>query len=128
VTRHGTSPRILQASVVGTRGRTAVAGQTLQSVFGLLTTYAAFTTISSTPVTARTVSAGSASAARALTGTVYPAQAGSSVWVQASTGGRWHTIDRTKTGRSGGYSAALPGPGTYRVQFQRLRGPSVAVR
>jgi hypothetical protein len=65
---------------------------------------------------------------RAVTGTVDPAQAGSSVWVQASTDGRWHTIERTKIKRSGGYSAALPGPRTYRVQLQRLRGPSVAVR
>src|SRR5436305_328803 len=45
VLRHGASPRILAASVVGTKGRTTVSGTGLQQRFGLLTTSAHFTTI-----------------------------------------------------------------------------------
>jgi hypothetical protein len=71
VTSHGVSPRILTARIVGTRGSTSVTGAQLQSAFGLATTYAAFTTISTT------VSHG------ALAGSVYPARPrGGSVTVQ----------------------------------------------
>ena len=45
VTEHGASPRIIAAKVVGTKGRVRVSGTSLQSAFGLLTTYAEFTTI-----------------------------------------------------------------------------------
>ena len=50
VTAHGASPRILQASVVGTRGTSPVTGAQLQSIFGLATTNVAFTTVSTTGV------------------------------------------------------------------------------
>src|ERR1700759_1474272 len=46
VVKHGVSPRVRLADVVGTKGKTRVTGQQLQSAFGLQTTYAAFTTIS----------------------------------------------------------------------------------
>ena len=48
VISHGASPRILTAAVVGTRGKTIVSGATLQRIFGLATTYASFTTVSTT--------------------------------------------------------------------------------
>lgn len=47
VVRHGASPRILQADVVGSAGTVQVDGYQLQSAFGLLSTYASFTTITS---------------------------------------------------------------------------------
>lgn len=115
VVSHGASPRILSAAVVGSRGRTIVSGATLQGIFGLATTYA-FTTISST-VSGRT-----------LTGAVYPARTGWTVWVQASTNAGWHTIARAAVGSRGTYSAPLPAAGTYRPQFQRISGPSVTTR
>ena len=46
MTKHGVSPRVLLADVVGTKGRTQITGQQLQSLFGLQTTLASFTTIS----------------------------------------------------------------------------------
>ncbi len=113
VTKHGVSPRIQQAWVVGSRGHSTVSGGTLQGIFGLLTTYASFTTIST-----QVSSSG-------LNGIVYPAQAGNKVWVQSRTGRGWHTIGHVGASAGGGYSAPLPGSGTYRVQFQRLSGPSV---
>jgi stage II sporulation protein D len=115
VTKHGVSPRIQEAWVVGSHGRSTVSGDTLQGIFGLLTTYAGFTTIST-----QVSSSG-------LNGTVYPAQAGNKVWVQSRTGRGWHTIGHVGAGAGGGYSAPLPGSGTYRVQFRRLSGPSVTV-
>jgi stage II sporulation protein D len=49
VSRHGVSPRIITAVVVGTKGQTTVTGGQLQSAFGLLSTWATFTTISTVP-------------------------------------------------------------------------------
>ena len=71
VTKHGVSPRIEEAWVVGSRGRSTVSGDTLQGIFGLPTTYASFTTISTQVSSSE------------LSGTVYPAQAGNKVWLQA---------------------------------------------
>jgi stage II sporulation protein D len=115
VTKHGVSPRIQQAWVVGSRGRSTVSGDTLQGIFGLLTTYASFTTIDTT------------AASSGLSGNVYPAQAGNKVWIQVQTGRGWHTFEHVGASAGGGYSAPLPFAGTYRVQFQRLSGPAVAV-
>ncbi len=44
VLKHGSSPRIITAVVIGSRGRTIVSGDQLQQAFGLLSTYARFTT------------------------------------------------------------------------------------
>jgi len=49
VTRHGASPRVVSADVLGTAGRTSLTGGELQRLFGLLTTSATFTTISTVP-------------------------------------------------------------------------------
>ena len=49
VVRHGVSARIVAAEVVGTKGRTRVAGSELQRVFGLRSTWAVFTTITTFP-------------------------------------------------------------------------------
>ena len=45
VTQHGSSPRILRAVIAGTAGPTTVTGRRCSRVFGLPTTYAAFTAI-----------------------------------------------------------------------------------
>jgi hypothetical protein len=116
VTKHGVSPRIVEASVVGSRGRTSVTGSTLQSIFGLASTYASFTTISTSDPSGD------------LSATIYPAPSGAVVWVQARTHGAWHTIERESTEAGGSYSASVPGPGTYRVQFNHLNGPAVAAQ
>ncbi len=49
VVKHGVSERIVAADVVGTKGRTRVAGSELQQVFGLRSTWAVFTTITTVP-------------------------------------------------------------------------------
>jgi stage II sporulation protein D len=47
VVKHGASPRIIAADVVGTLGHSRVSGTQLQQMFGTLTTNMTFTTISS---------------------------------------------------------------------------------
>ena len=84
VARHGTSARIMTARVVGTRGQTTVTGAQLQGLFGLDSTLAAFTTI-----TTQDPPGG-------LAGTIFPAPRGT-VAVQSYAGGRWRTISRSRT-------------------------------
>jgi hypothetical protein len=95
ITRHGLSPRILDAVVVGTRGRTRVTGARLRQIFGLRTTFAAFTTITTT------ASAGE------LTGAIHPAPSNRTVSVQSATGGGWHTIANVALGGAGSYTVVL---------------------
>lgn len=116
VTRHGASPRILQASVVGTGGATTVTGTELQDAFGLRTTYAVFTTITTV------VSAGR------LSGSVYPVPVSAAVAVQVRSSRSWQTVAHVPIGADGVYSAPLPGPGRYRVSYARLGGPPVNAR
>ena len=113
VTEHGVSPRIIQAVVTGTRGTTTVSGGQLQQAFGLLTTDATFTTI--------TTSAGRTK----LTGRVFPARPGAGYVVQSLQHGGWQTIARARVAAGGSYAHAVPAPGTYRIQFGQLDGPAV---
>ena len=104
VTRRGASPRILRASIIGTRGQTGVSGATLQSAFSLPTTYATFTVITTN------------ASASALSGAISGAGPGSTYWVQQLQPGGWHTIAREATAAGGAYSAGVPGRGRYRIQ------------
>ena len=97
VTRHGVSPRILEAAVVGTRGRTSVSGTALQGIFGLPTTYATFTAIST-------------SVGRNPQRHVYPARQGSAVWVQVAGRKGWHTIERGSIGPGAPTTPPFPAP------------------
>jgi stage II sporulation protein D len=157
VTKHGSSPRILTADVVGTAGRTSVTGVDLQHTFGLLTTNVVFTTISTVPGHApaslrrahmtstpphREAGASAvvalvplvhelvSGAVPALHGTVFPApprNAGAVAVQAAGPGGSWHTVARTQLAPGGRYEVQLPGAGTYRVSYHGLNGPSVSV-
>jgi stage II sporulation protein D len=114
VTRHGVSPRIIQAQVVGTRGTTTVSGTQLQSLFGLDTTWAAFTTITTTDPLGK------------VGGTVVPAPAGGSVTVQSQSAGAWHTVGQVPVSPSGAYSTQEPS-GRYRIVDGTVDGPAVTV-
>ena len=114
VTRHGLSPRIVQANVVGTRGTSTVTGAQLQGIFGLDDTWATFTSITTTDPMGK------------LSGTVFPAPAGGSVAIQVRTGGAWHTVGRAPVSAGGAYSAQEPS-GRYRVVDGALDGPAVTV-
>src|SRR6185437_2187913 len=89
VTRHGVSPRIVQAQVVGTRGTSTVTGAQLQDIFGLDDTWAAFTSITTTDPAGK------------LSGTVFPVPAGKTVAIQAQSGRAWHTIGQARVSGTG---------------------------
>jgi stage II sporulation protein D len=114
VTRHGVSPRIMQAMVVGTRGTTSVTGTQLQAIFALASTDAAFTTISTQDPPGK------------LTGTIFPAPATRSVTVQNDGSAGWHTVAQVPVAAAGAYSATLPS-GRYRVLDGAIDGPAVTI-
>jgi stage II sporulation protein D len=148
VTRRGASPRVVQATVVGTRGSTTVDGPALRKRFGLYDTWATFTTIGAkvqTPDTPAATApktpgtdpsggaqAGGASAARrpapVLSGTIAPARSGG--WVEVQRRGddaahAWTTVAWATTDAHGRYRVTLPGPGTYRPLWGAAAGPEL---
>jgi stage II sporulation protein D len=128
VTQRGVSPRVVSAVVVGTHGSTPVTGPQLQSLFGLMSTYMRFTTISASSIRR-------APAARdylkfaiwdTLSGSVYPARPGASVLVQSRRRRGWRAAFRLSVGRDGSYQAALA-PGTYRIVYGQVDGPAITI-
>ena len=155
VIKHGASPRILLADVVGTAGDTQVTGEQLQQAFDLKTTYASFTTISSfngppKPTLSDHRRGGALKQAQraeaqavlallplvrelvsgavpGLHGTVYPAPRGARVAVQERGSHGWKTVAHPSVRSDGAYGLRVPGPGTYRVVYRGFDGPAVAV-
>jgi stage II sporulation protein D len=140
VNRRGKSPRIVAATVIGTGGRTHVDGATLRGRFGLLDSWAYFTSIGTKktkpPADSKTggTSPPPPSAAAAgprprtiLTGSVYPQRVGAEIQVQVRDGATWRTVTFTSVGRGGRYSAAVARAGVYRVIFSGDAGPSIRV-
>ena len=152
VLERGTSPRIVRAQVVGTRGTTTVTGPQLRRVFGLDDTWAYFRTISSStrqggspspaplpgdPSTGGTTTDGLralavfAAAVRARTphvaGTIAPAQRGRRVRLQRLSGAEWVTVARGHVRAGGAYELPARRPGAYRVAYGDDTGPGVRV-
>ncbi len=146
VTKHGASPRIMSASVIGTRGTTTVTGSQLEGAFGLLSTWAQFTTISAsaspTPI-AGSVRAHSdlavisemkrvfgqlANASQTLHGAIFPAHRGALARIEVRVGKHWRKSSLIRLGARGSYAVRETSAGTYRVVYRGLAGPSVAVR
>jgi stage II sporulation protein D len=144
----GADPGMVAANVVGTGGSTRVSGGSLQSLFGLLSTYASFTTITTLPGSAPAHAkraAGPAQADRAvaalvplvdnlvagslpaLHGNVFPAGRGGSVSVQVSDRGGWPTVATGSVAADGSYSVQVPAAGTYRIVYDGISGPSVSI-
>jgi stage II sporulation protein D len=154
VTRHGVSPRILTASVIGSGGRTTASGIELEQRFGLMSTWATFTTITTSsglvakgvliPVIGHAVALSrladqtaaemtaflralvAARTAPFLYGAVVPASRGQTALVQKLTGNRWRAVGRARLGAQGSYAVRVPARGSYRVVFEGVAGPSVA--
>ena len=98
---------------MGTRGSATVTGAQLQGIFGLATTDAAFTTISTT------VSHG------VLAGSVYPARAvGGSVTVQRLGSVGWTTFGHAPLA-GGAFTWPAAVAGRYRITYRSLGGPAV---
>jgi len=146
VTKHGVSPRILTANVVGSGGSTSVTGTQLQRVFALPTTYASFTVLSTEAGRMTHSARGARAAAQSravvalvplvddlvgsidgLHGTVFPARRGARVQVQRSTARGWRTVLRTRVRAGGAFDTSVPQAGTYRVAYDGMYGPAVTV-
>jgi stage II sporulation protein D len=148
VTQWGVSPRVVDAQVVGTKGRSSVTGPQLQSTFGLYSTYMSFTTISARPgpqppPPPSGPSSGGAAAIRhvvlallgahaqvpfGLHGSVFPGRRRAAAAVQVRTKRGWRTIRRVRLGVDGAYSIPLSRGGSYRLVYRGVAGPTVTVR
>lgn len=138
VLKHGVSPRIVSAAVVGTKGSSDITGPQLQQDFGLMSTYMAFTTMTVQGAYAyRAAGSGSGGAAsvgapapgkRSLSGRVYPTRRGVRLLVQKQGPHGWTTKARVRTVNGGHFHASVPGPGRYRIAYGDVRGPAVKLR
>jgi stage II sporulation protein D len=147
VVRRGRSPRIVEADVLGTRGRTRVTGGQLRARFGLFDSWAFFTSITTGdepppepapddpgPPTGGVEPFGSAAllggrrAVGAVAGRVLPVLPGARVTLQRRQAGRWITVGSTRLRSGGRYSAPVTSPGAYRVRYHDEAGPAVRVR
>jgi stage II sporulation protein D len=133
----GSSPRIVAAEVVGSRGRVRVSGATLRAELGLYDTWAYFTSIETgkapAPLPAETPDPGEPVIARipdvgGLSGTVFPARKGARVRIELRLLGRWVPVGETTTDRRGRYRAGVSAAGLYRVRYRGDAGPGVRVR
>jgi stage II sporulation protein D len=152
VLKRGRSPRVVRAQIFGTKGRRNASGPTLRDRFGLLSTYARFTVITSagskgdgntppsdappqggtpaggvTPKAARAV-AGAVGPLGSISGRVSPAVEGSLAAVQLREGATWVTVSQAAIAAHGRYRTLLPQPGRYRIVYRGEAGPSVRVR
>jgi stage II sporulation protein D len=155
VTKHsGPSPRVVTAAVVATGGRANTSGSSLEQRFGLRSTLATFTTITTNAgtvagtvrrpavghspdiaeITAETATAMSglvrqvfAPRIPVVEGTIFPGSKGASLQVQHLVGSSWRTVSSAQLGSAGNYSVRVSGSGSYRVQFERMAGPTVSV-
>jgi stage II sporulation protein D len=143
VLQRGSSPRIVRAQVLGTRGATAVSGPTLRARLGLFDTWASFTYMSSTVKKPKpkpkpepdpqsgglAPPATTAAVARTmLTGRIDRARRGQAIAIQRRTARGWRTVGSTRARRAGAYRAPAPSGGTLRVVWHGIAGPSLRVR
>jgi stage II sporulation protein D len=147
VTKRGVSPRIVNAQVIGSRGRTNVTGPQLRSRLGLYDTWAYFVTIKSgqgatEPVqqpNTGTLTDGGGTTAEAswlrriagprqlsVTGSVSPRP--KKITLQKLVERRWTTIGYGKTDARGRYALQVESAGAYRVLANGGVGPVTRVR
>jgi stage II sporulation protein D len=143
VVQRGVSPRIVEADVVGSRGRTRVTGGTLRARFGLFDTWAFFTSITTGeapppeqpppdgPPTGGT-QFGSASYLRVrpvgtLAGRVLPVLKSGRATVQIRRGAQWIDDGVVRVRKGGRYAYPVTESGVYRLRYHDENGPAVRV-
>jgi hypothetical protein len=63
----------------------------------------------------------------ALHGAVFPGRRGDRFALQALVAGAWKTVMRSHLGAGATFTTRVPGPGSYRIVYAGLNGPSVRV-
>jgi stage II sporulation protein D len=106
---HGTSPRIVKAAIIASKGTTYIDGGSLRMKLGLNSAWAVFTSMGISPA-ARDGAAVTAGQSITLSGRLYPGLAASGkVYLHSLVGGTWHSrgvaTTRTVEKLPGGYSA-----------------------
>jgi stage II sporulation protein D len=135
VVRRGLSPRVVAADVIGTGGRTRVTGATLRARFGLMDTWAYYTSIAirkapppgDPPTGGTTPEAAGPRPVASVAGSVIPARAGAEVQIQVRGAAGWQTVVSTIVRAGGRYRAAVARAGVYRAVFAGEAGPAVRV-
>ena len=138
MTKRGVSPRIVSAEVVGTKGSAPVTGPQLQGIFGLPSTPAAVTTVTSAagapPIATKRVLVRDGLAAAEtgfevleINGRVFPPRQGSSAAIQLQTARGWRTVTHVRPAATGSFVAWLPQAGNYRAVYAGVAGPVVAI-
>jgi stage II sporulation protein D len=132
VLQRGVSPRVVRAQVIGTRGSRIVTGPQVRAALGLrdtwFTDYRVASSASGTR-SARPASWGPRPPRRTLAGEFQPAPRKHVLRIERrGADGRFQTVTRAETSRSGRYRVALSRPGVYRVRCGAVKGPPVRVR
>ena len=158
VIKHGVSPRIVRADIVGSKGRTSVTGPDLRTRLGLDDTWVQFVFNGATtkptddsdepaPTTpgdgsgGATLSMGPSLGPALLSrviarppgyvaahGRVWPDGGGHVVRLQVRNGHRWHTAMRVTADATGRWTALLPVGTKYRVAALGVAGPILNAR
>jgi stage II sporulation protein D len=107
--KHGSSPRIVKAALIGSKGTKYIDGGSLRMKLGLNSTWAVFTSMGISPA-ARDAVEVAAGGSVTLSGRMYPAIAdGAKVYLHSYYGGAWHSrgvVTARKTeSLPGGYRA-----------------------
>jgi stage II sporulation protein D len=129
VLKRGSSPRIVRARVIGSRGSKVLTGPTIRTALGLRDTWMSFTKVSSSARASALATARRGwPTPRAISGSFDPAPRGRRLAVERRSAGGWKRVRSVRTGRHGAYRAMLDRPGTYRVRAGSVAGPAVRVR
>jgi stage II sporulation protein D len=134
VRKRGTSPRIVAADVVGSKGTRRVTGTNLRQALGVYDNWMSFKRVTTDATRATSPKQAGLAAlvfggGRGVVGSVDPAPRGTKLFVEVrDRHGRWHRAATGTVGTGGRYRVALKRPGTYRVKTGGAAGPAVAVR
>ena len=89
--KHGASPRIVKAALIGSRGTKYIDGGSLRMKLGLNSTWALFTSMGISPSARDAVTVASGGSVT-LSGRIYPSlDEGAKVYLHYFYGGAWHS-------------------------------------
>ncbi|HEU0024122.1 MAG TPA: SpoIID/LytB domain-containing protein [Thermoleophilaceae bacterium] len=131
VLKRGTSPRVVRARVIGSRGSTTLTGPTIRTRLGLRDTWMRFTRVSTSArasASARPAAWGVRLEPKSLVGSFQPAPRGRRLALERRENGRWRRVGTVRTWAGGHYRAAVQRLGVYRVRAGAVAGPAVRLR